>query len=321
MSSSLPYSWTTSTSQDPLWWPSPQPVKRQTSTSSYYYAHCAVGGVLASSIRWVTNPLEVIKGYKQIGYYDNKQGILGSLSQLYKTEGLRRGLLKGFVPTAMAYGIQTSTKFTLYEFLKDRLSLYHSHQQLIYVMSAAFAEFVACILMCPFETRRVRTQTATTGTTATTNRTQLFSFRALGPLWCRQIPGTVVNFYAFENINNAMYQHLLTKPKESCSKRQQLAVTITSGYLAGIMVGIVSHPADTLVSLMGQPLHKKKSIRRIVRDTGGFLSLTKKGLAPRILTTGTVIGVQWTIYDAFKTAAMGTGAKGTATGGHYGGRG
>jgi len=40
----------------------------------------------------------------------------------------------------------------------------------------------------------------------------------------------------------------LTLPKETYSKPTQLGVTFASGYLAGILCAIVSHPADTLLS-------------------------------------------------------------------------
>ena len=71
----------------------------------------------------------------------------------------------------------------------------------------------------------------------------------------RQVPYTMVKFAAFENTVKAMYKHIFTKGKENYAKSTQLLVTFLSGYWAGIFCAIVSHPADTMVSI----LNKEKS--------------------------------------------------------------
>lgn len=286
-----------------------------------YYALCALGGATASSIRWVLNPLEVVKSYRQVGHFstrDARRGVLSNLRTLRASEGWA-GLTKGLGPTAVAYGFQTGTKYALYEYFKDEIGRRHSVESLTYVTAAAFAEFFACVLMCPWEMVRVKVQTATPGASFPTdfrsaavtmlrNRESMrFPFGALGPLWARQIPGTVVNFYAFENIVKAAYRHVLTDgPKESYGATTQLCVTLASGYLAGFAVGVVSHPADSLISLMSHPSNRGKGVRQIASEVG-FAPLLTRGLGPRVAATGTVIGFQWWIYDGFKTAlGMGT---------------
>jgi solute carrier family 25 phosphate transporter 3 len=71
-------------------------------------------------------------------------------------------------------------------------------------------------------------------------------FKGLVPLWCRQVPYTVVKFVAFEYVVEQFYKHIFTKPKSEYSKATQLSVTFASGYLAGIFCAVVSHPADTM---------------------------------------------------------------------------
>jgi len=73
-------------------------------------------------------------------------------------------------------------------------------------------------------------------------------YKGLGPLWARQIPYTIVKFVAFESIVQLFYDNIFTKGKENYSKPVQLGVTFASGYLAGILCAIISHPADTMVS-------------------------------------------------------------------------
>ena len=71
----------------------------------------------------------------------------------------------------------------------------------------------------------------------------------------RQVPYTMVKFAAFENTVKAFYKHIFTAPKDSYARSTQLMVTFLSGYWAGIFCAIVSHPADTMVSI----LNKKSS--------------------------------------------------------------
>lgn len=71
----------------------------------------------------------------------------------------------------------------------------------------------------------------------------------------RQVPYTMVKFAAFENTVKAFYKYVFTAPKDSYSKPLQLTVTFLSGYWAGIFCALVSHPADTMVSI----LNKKSS--------------------------------------------------------------
>ena len=79
--------------------------------------------------------------------------------------------------------------------------------------------------------------------------TFLFRFyKGLSPLWMRQIPYTMMKFAAFERTIELMYNYVIPFPRESLGKPSQLAVTFTSGYIAGVLCTLVSHPADSVVS-------------------------------------------------------------------------
>jgi solute carrier family 25 (mitochondrial phosphate transporter), member 3 len=62
----------------------------------------------------------------------------------------------------------------------------------------------------------------------------------------------MVKFSAFENTVKAFYKHIFTNPKDSYSKSFQLLITFMSGYWAGIFCALVSHPADTMVSILNK---------------------------------------------------------------------
>jgi solute carrier family 25 phosphate transporter 3 len=62
-----------------------------------------------------------------------------------------------------------------------------------------------------------------------------------------------------------------SRPKDQYSLSLQLLVTFTSGYLAGIICAIVSHPADTMMSKLNN--HKTeggvfKNMKLIYREVG-----------------------------------------------------
>ncbi len=121
------------------------------------------------------------------------------------------------------------------------------------------------------------------------------------PLWSRQIPYTMAKFYFFEMVKEAFYKNVFTEPKESYGKSTHLSITFASGYIAGVACAIVSHPADTIVSKMSK---STKSAGEILSELG-FKGIWG-GLGTRIIMIGTLTGLQWWIYDSFKTA-MGIG--------------
>jgi solute carrier family 25 phosphate transporter 3 len=288
-----------------------------------YYSKCLAGGVLSSSIRWVLTPLDSIKTNMQAN--PNKFPYLSSgLRTVYAEEGVR-GLYRGLGATVLSYSFQSGTKYFLYEILKDQFSTLagedhaHAYRDLIYVTAAGCAEACADVFMCPWEMTKVKVQTSAPGTFPVAfgpslvammhNRRDLrFPFGSLGPLIGRQLPGTIANFYTFEKVVEKLYTHVLTQPKDSYSKPAQLSVTLIAGYVSGSVAAVISHPADSLISLMAKPKYQNHTIQEIIRDVG-LLKLATKGLGPRIAMTGTIISFQWWIYDTFKTV-MGMGTTG-----------
>lgn len=100
----------------------------------------------------------------------------------------------------------------------------------------------------------------------------------------------MAKFFFFEYIVELFYTRVFTAPKDTYSKSTQLGVTFASGYLAGVVCAVVSHPADSVVSLMGKPANKGKSIGTIASEVG-FASLATKGLGTRVIMIGTLTGM------------------------------
>ena len=288
--------------------------------TSEYYAKCLLGGVLACGLTHLAvTPLDVAKCNMQVN--PQKFTNLGqTLSTISKEEGMR-GVVKGWFPTLIGYSIQGALKFGLYEYFKDLYmnmageDMAYQYRGLIYLAGSASAEVFADIGLCPLEMTKVKVQTSPAGTfpigfgsaigeMIKNSRELKFPFGSLIPLWSRQIPYTMAKFYFFEKVVELFYAHVFTNPRSSYSKPTQLGVTFSSGYLAGVICAIVSHPADTVVSKMGKGGQSAGAILSGI----GFKGLWK-GLGTRIFMIGTLTGLQWWIYDSFKTA-FGLGTSG-----------
>lgn len=298
---------------------SPQTVEH----NNAYYLKCMLGGVLSCGLtHTAVVPLDIAKCRMQV-FPEKYKGLLGSLSTIIREEGAS-GLKLGWVPTLIGYSLQGLFKFGLYEFFKDYYSNLAGqenagkYKKIIWLAGSASAEFFADIALCPMEMVKVKIQTSPAGKFPTAlgpaisalraDPSSRFPFGSVTPLWGRQIPYTMAKFFFFELIVQSFYKHVFTNPKDTYSKGTQLGITFASGYLAGVICAIVSHPADSLVSLMGKEVNKGKSLGTIASEQG-LKNLMTKGLGTRIIMIGTLTGLQWWIYDSFKTA-MGMGTTG-----------
>jgi len=228
-------------------------------------------------------------------------------------------LFVGWGPTLVGYSVQGMFKFGFYEYFKYKYShqfseeTAHKYRDLIYLSASASAEFIADIGLSAFEATKVRIQTTLDPKTLRptfakglmTGLPKIYSqegmgglFKGVSPLWMRQIPYTMMKFFGFERAVEMIYKQLGGK-KSDYNKVQQLGVSFAGGYLAGIFCAAVSHPADTVVSVLNK--NKNMTIGEVIRNTPTATLLTK-GLGTRILMIGTLTGLQWLIYDSFKTS-------------------
>merc|ERR1712019_74255 len=117
-------------------------------------------------------------------------------------------------------------------------------------------------------------------------------FGILKPLWARQIPYTIIKFVAFEDFIRRIYGFTKSqwgRSKEDFNKTQQLGFTFMAGYGAGIFCGAVSHPADTMASLVSKS--PGTAVGELYASNGGFGGLWK-GFGARVFMIGTLTGLQ-----------------------------
>lgn len=272
-----------------------------------YYGKCMIGGALACGLtHTAVTPLDVTKCNMQVNP-KKYTGLVSGLRTIVAEEGMG-AVWKGWLPTLIGYNLQGLFKFGLYEYFKDAYSTMAGEENakkykgLIWCLGSASAEFFADIALCPMEMVKVKVQTSPAGTWPTSFGPALakmsaqsaetrFPFGSVVPLWSRQIPYTIAKFFFFEKAVAFFYTNIFTEPRESYSKSTQLGITFASGYSAGIICAIVSHPADSLVSQIGKAENKGKSLGTIAREVG-FTNLLTKGLTTRIIMIGTLTGLQ-----------------------------
>jgi solute carrier family 25 phosphate transporter 3 len=283
---------------------------------SYYYK-CMKGGALACGLTHTAIvTMDIVKCQRQINPTIYKS--LGDgVRTIYGLDGVR-GLVTGWFPTLIGYSMQGLAKFGFYEMFKDVYAGIagenaEKYKVVGFALSSASAEVIADVLLCPWEATKVRMQTSARGTFPTkivpafnaikSNEGWNGLYKGLGPLWARQIPYTIVKFVFFEKTVEMFYKHIFTaKKKNEYSKATQLSVTFASGYIAGILCAIVSHPADTMVSKLNNVKTEGSTMDNVKKIFGeiGFKGLWR-GLGTRIVMIGTLTGLQWWIYDTYKT--------------------
>jgi len=279
--------------------------------SPKFYALCGLGGAISCGFTHTgVVPLDLVKCRLQVNP-DKYKGIFNGFKVTIKEDGMR-GLAKGWAPTFIGYSMQGLCKFGFYEVFKifyaDLIGEENAFlwRTCLYLASSASAEFFADIALSPMEAVKVRVQTMP-GFPPTLRQAAPIIFqqegimgfyKSLVPLWMRQIPYTMMKFACFERTVELLYKHVVPKPRADCTKQEQLVVTFTAGYIAGVFCAIVSHPADTLVSKLNQD--KGASTGDIIKKLG-FAGLWK-GLTARIIMIGTLTAAQWFIYDGVKVA-------------------
>jgi len=250
------------------------------------------------------------------------------LSKIAAEEGMA-GLVTGWFPTLLGYGAQGLFKFGLNEVFKDVYSNLLGPENLnnkvnkmaMWAAASGSAEIFADIALCPFEMTKVKMQVNLPGdkpfpkglsaALAEMSRTKAdtkFPFGSLYPLWGRQVPYTMIKFVGFYVTAEWVYEQLEARfnmKKSDMSQSQQLTVTFASGYWAGIFCAVATQPMDNLVSMMGNPDNKGKTMGQLASEMG-LKNLFTKGLSTRIIMIGTLTGLQWWIYGTFKSV-MGFG--------------
>merc|ERR1719414_266782 len=224
-------------------------------------------------------------------------------------------LATGLGPTVLGYFVQGWFKFGGVEFFKIKqveaygIEKSWENKTPIYLLSAACAEFIADIFLCPLEATRIKlVANPSYASGLLTAFPKIIRdegilkgfYSGFVPILFKQVPYTMAKFAvqgaAADQIASATGIDLV-----NAGEGTKLAVSLSSGVVAGVAAAIISHPADTLLSVINKPGAggEGSMIVRLGRVAAeiGFVKLATNGLPARCVMIGTLTAGQFGIFD------------------------
>ncbi|CAG9568208.1 phosphate carrier protein, mitochondrial precursor-like protein [Leishmania major strain Friedlin] len=219
------------------------------------------------------------------------------------------------------------------------------YQFFVFLFSSCVAEVVADLGLAPWEAVKIRMQTSPSFPVYLRSALPRMweteglhgFYRGLVPLWGRQVPYTMMKFSSFEFVVvglQSLFHSLGIMDAAEPGVLGKLVVSLLAGVLAGLLCGVVSHPADTVLSKMNQrssaptssavpalantladaPCGSVGHGRAGAAHSGAMHGVLEvmhelgwrgmwKGLAPRLLMVVSLTALQWVTYDGFKVWA------------------
>ena len=177
------------------------------------------------------------------------------------------------------------------------------------MLSAACAEFIADIFLCPLEATRIRLvsnpeyASGLVGGASKILAEEGFVrgfYSGFGPILLKQIPYTMCKFAVQGKAQDAIAAAVGVN-LEDLTGGKKLAMAISSGLIAGVAAAIVSHPADTLMSKVGKAGaggtgSVMSRLGNIAAETG-LVALCTNGLGARCVMIGSLTAGQFAVFD------------------------
>jgi solute carrier family 25 phosphate transporter 3 len=274
----------------------------------HYLRSALAGGICCCVTHSALCPLDVVKTRIQLRGATSPS-LLQATRMLVQQEGW--GVLAtGLGPTAAAYLLQGWWKFGGVEFFKIHFASLTTSEQAwryrtpIYLVSAACAETIADIFLCPLESTRIRLVSNPSFAKGLIDafpkiwRQDGFIrgfYSGLVPILFKQVPYSMAKFA----VQGAAAEALGTATGRD---KRSTAVTLASGTVAGVAAAIVSHPADTLLSLVNRRPDSggtgsiPSRLSNLAREHG-FKRLCLTGLGARCVMIGTLTAAQFGVFE------------------------
>lgn len=291
---------------------------------AYFVKGAVAGGICCSVTHGGMCPVDVVKTRMQLNPEKYNKGMIGGFRQVIAEEGYG-ALATGLGPTAVGYFVQGWFKFGGVELFKVRSAQFlgdekaYQYRTIIYLAAAACAEFVADIFLCPLEATRIRLVsnpqyangliTAFPKIIAEDGVLKGF-YSGFGPILFKQVPYTMAKF----SVQGKAAEALATAGNidvTKASERTKMLLALSSGTIAGVAAAVISHPADTLLSMInksptaGGTGSIPSRLLNLAKQVG-FQKLCLTGLGARCVMIGTLTAGQFGIFDIVMAA---TGAK------------
>jgi len=279
----------------------------------YYLKGAAAGGICCSITHAALTPVDVVKTRVQLDPVKYNSGLIGGFRTVIAEEGAM-ALTTGLGATAAGYFVQGWFKFGGVEFFKIKSvesmgeEKAWENKTAIYLGSAAVAETIADLFLCPLEAVRIRSVSdpefcdgLADGFGKMLKQEGVGGFYAgLAPILAKQVPYTMAKFAVQGAAADSIYSSMGKTPAD-LSGGMNVSVSLASGVIAGVAAAIISHPADTLLSKVNKagaggdgPMITRLS--NIAKEVG-FVNLCTVGLLPRCVMIGTLTAGQFGIFD------------------------
>merc|ERR1712072_1070497 len=283
--------------------------------TSYFLRGALAGGICCSLTHGAACPIDVVKTRMQLDPVKYNKGMIGGFRQVIAEEGAM-ALSTGLGATAVGYFVQGWFKFGGVEFFKINATQAMGDEKaweyktVIYLGSAACAEFIADIFLCPLEATRIRqvsdeamsklSMPAAFGTILKNDGLVGGFYSGFVPILFKQIPYTMAKFAVQGAAAESIYGTL--PDRSTLGKGTKMGVSIASGVIAGVAAAIISHPADTLLSKINKAGAGGEGtmfvrLGRIASEIG-FVKLATVGLGARCVMIGTLTAGQFLIFDS-----------------------
>ena len=235
-------------------------------------------------------------------------------------------LATGHCPTATAFGcfVQGWFKFGGVEFFKINATEPPGVERAwelrlpIYLASAAVAETIADVFLCPLEAVRIRLVANPSYASGLMDGIPKVIaddgimkgfYSGFGPILFKQVPYTMAKFAVQGAAAEKIWPLTGSSPK-TAGDGTKMAVALSSGVIAGVAAAIISHPTDTLLSMVNKPGAGGDGsivsrLTNLAVETG-MVKLCTNGLGARCVMIGSLTAGQFAIFD---TVVAMTGAK------------
>ncbi|KAF5962264.1 putative phosphate transport protein MIR1 [Fusarium bulbicola] len=293
-------------------------VAKENPTDVSLYARYALAGAFCCAFTHaVLTPVDVVKTRIQLDPIAYSSSLSKSARHIVSAEG-PGALLTGLGPTIAGYCLQGAFKFGGYEYFKARAVDYlgqstaANNRNAVYLGSAAAAEFLGDIALCPFESIRIRLVSQPSYATGCVSglaklaREEGISglYSGLGPILLKQIPYTMATFLVYEKAIQTAYSVV---DKREVSSMGDTGINLGAGLVAGLAAAVVSQPADTMLS----KINKERAVigestsRRLFRIASELgLRGAYTGMQARAVMVSGMTAVQFGIYGDIKKVSL-----------------
>lgn len=290
---------------------------------TYFIKGAFAGGVCCSITHAALCPVDVVKTRMQLDPIKYNKGMIGGFRQVIGEEGMG-ALATGLGPTAFGYFVQGWFKFGGVELFKIKATEKMGERKAwdnrvgIYLGAAAVAECIADVFLCPLEAVRIKLVANPSYANGLMDGIPKVIadegvikgfYSGFGPILFKQVPYTMAKF-AVQGVAAEKLWAVTGTSADQAGDGLKMGVVLSSGVIAGVAAAIISHPADTLLSMVNKPGaggdgSMVSRLTNLAVETG-FVKLCTNGLGARCVMIGSLTAGQFAIFD---TVVALTGAK------------